>query len=79
MRTTLSIDDDVFAHARASATRENISLGEAVSRLARRGIVAQGHPRQALGETRSRYALLPRRDETITPEHVRALLEQEGI
>ena len=79
MRTTLSIDDDVFAHARASAVRERISLGEAISRLARQGIVAQGQTRQALGDTRSRYALLPARDETITSEHVRLLREQEGI
>ena len=38
MRTTLTIDDDVFAAARAVAERDNKSLGEVVSELARRGL-----------------------------------------
>ena len=79
MRTTLALDDDVFAYARAHAQRERISLGEAVSRLAREGIVAQNQPRAIQGKPRSKYALLPARDETITTEHVRALMDQEGI
>lgn len=79
MRTTLALDDDVFAYARAHAQRERISIGEAVSRLARQGIVAQGQPRALLAEPTSRYALLPARAETITPEHVRSLMDQEGF
>ena len=79
MRTTLAIDDEVFAYARAHAQRERISLGEAVSRLAREGIAAQGRPAQAPAKPRSRYALLPARAETITSEHVRALMDQEGL
>ena len=35
MRTTLSLDDDVFAVARLRAQRERTSLGEAVSRYVR--------------------------------------------
>lgn len=38
MRTTLSIDDDVLAHARAVAENENRSLGEVVSDLMRRAL-----------------------------------------
>lgn len=38
MRTTLNIDDDVMAEVRALAEREDISLGKALSELARRGI-----------------------------------------
>ncbi len=38
MRTTLNIDDDVLAVARALAERNGCSLGSAVSELARRGI-----------------------------------------
>lgn len=79
MRTTLVLDDDIFAYARAHAQRERISIGEAVSRLARQGIVAQGQSRAALPKPKSRYALLPARAEVITPEHVRALMDQEGI
>ena len=37
MRTTVTIDDDVLAVARALAKRKGISLGRALSALARRG------------------------------------------
>ena len=37
MRTTLTIDDDVLAVARALAAQTGCSLGSAVSQLARRG------------------------------------------
>ena len=37
MRTTLTIDDDVLAVARALAERNGSSLGKALSELARRG------------------------------------------
>ncbi|MEO7850756.1 MAG: hypothetical protein ABIR94_00695 [Rubrivivax sp.] len=79
MRTTLTLDDDIFAYARAHAQRERISIGEAVSRLARQGIVAQGGPRTARAQPKSKYALLPARSEVITSEHVRSLMDQEGI
>ena len=35
MRTTLDIDDDVLAVARASAARKHISIGRELSALAR--------------------------------------------
>ena len=37
MRTTVTIDDDVLAVARALADRRGSSLGSAISELARRG------------------------------------------
>ena len=37
MRTTIAIDDDVLAVARALAERKGYSLGSALSELARRG------------------------------------------
>ena len=37
MRTTVTIDDDVLAVARALADRNGSSLGSALSELARRG------------------------------------------
>jgi hypothetical protein len=79
MRTTLALDDDVIAYARAHAQKERVSLGEVVSRLARQGIMAQGRVHATLAEPKSRYALLPARGETITSEHVRGLMDQEGI
>ena len=38
MRTTVTIDDDVLAVARALAERKGSSLGGALSELARRGL-----------------------------------------
>lgn len=42
MRTTLDIDDAVLSAARAIARDEGISVGSAVSLLARRGLTAPG-------------------------------------
>lgn len=79
MRTTLALDDDVFAYVRAHAQRERISIGEALSRLARQGIQASQLAPPATLRPKSRFALLPARAEVITSEHVRRLTEQEGI
>ncbi len=79
MRTTLAIDDDIFAYARSHAQREHISIGEAVSRLARDGIRAQSAPKTRAARPRSKFALLPARGEIITTDHVRTLMDQEGI
>ena len=79
MRTTLALDDDVFSYARAHAQRERISLGQAVSRLARDGIRVQNIPNLTAPQLNSKYALLPARSEVITSEHVRALMDQEGM
>ncbi len=78
-RTTLSIDDDALLIARRLAARENLSLGQAVSELVRVG--ASMHAAQPVRQAalRGRFALLPARDETITVEHIRELMEREGI
>ena len=39
MRTTVTIDDDVLAVARALAAQQGISLGRALSELSRRGFM----------------------------------------
>ncbi len=79
MRTTISLDEDVLLVARRLAARERLSLGQAVSRLARRGAAEPAGSSQPPQKLRGRYALLPVRDEVITPEHVRELMEREGI
>lgn len=79
MRTTLNLAEDALIAARNVAQRERLSLGEAVSELIRRGCQAGG----AVGvdkrqpALRGRFALLPARDEIVTPQHVRELLERE--
>jgi hypothetical protein len=42
MRTTVTIDDDVIAAARSLSRQEGVSLGAALSKLARRGLAAPG-------------------------------------
>ena len=79
MRTTLALDDDVFAYVRAHAQRERISIGEALSRLARQGIQASQLAPPPTVRPKSRFALLPARSEVITSEHVRRLMAEEGI
>ena len=44
MRTTVTIDDDVLAVARALAERKGSSLGSALSELARRGFRSEITP-----------------------------------
>jgi len=81
MRTTINLSEDAAIAARNVAQRENLSLGEAISELIRRGVssadpVALGSSTAAL---RGRFALLPARDEIITPQQVRELMERESI
>ena len=81
MRTTVNIAEDALIAARNVAQRERISLGDAISELVRRGATAGSAPaalRQAV-PLRGRFALLPARDEVVTPQQVRELMEREGI
>ena len=79
MRTTLSLDDDLIAIARQRAQRERIFLGEAVSRYIRDGLRANAQTTATPTSLRSKYSVLPVRDEIVTNEHVRRLMEQAGI
>ena len=79
MRTTLALDDEVFALARLRAQRERISMGEALSRYVREALRANGKSPAVNPALRSKYSLLPARDEIITTEHVRRLMDEEGI
>ena len=73
MRTTLNLAEDALIAAQTLARRQQISLGDAVSELVRRGASAPASTVQR------RFALLPRRDEVVTADHIRALMEREGI
>jgi hypothetical protein len=80
MRTTLDIDDDILLAAKERATRERKSLGAVVSALAREALQGPA-PRARAGRraTLGRFAVLPRRNEVVTLEKVRALQDQEGV
>jgi hypothetical protein len=73
------LDDDVFAVAHQRAQRERISMGEAVSRYVRDALRAGAQVPVAPAPLRSKYSVLPARDEIVTTGHVRRLMEQEGI
>jgi hypothetical protein len=79
MRTTINLDDDAALAAKSLAQRERLSLGAAVSVLVRRGASSGADPSRTTAPLRGRFALLPARDEVVTPQHVRALMEREGI
>ncbi|MDQ3660527.1 MAG: antitoxin [Actinomycetota bacterium] len=71
MRTTLSIDDDVLAAARSLAASQGVSVGQAISRLARRGLA---RPTLLKDEGPPRFAV-PSDAEIITPHTVRRALD----
>ena len=58
-----------------------VSLGTAASDLIRMGLKARGAQRVAdeASATVGPFAILPPRDELITPEHIRRIQEQEGV
>ena len=73
MRTTIAIDDDVLAAARAIARQRNQSVGTIVSELARHSL----RPPVA-GAERNGLPLLPVREKSVivTPEIVNALRDE---
>ncbi len=74
MRTTLSIDDDVLAAARALAAQQNKTLGEVVSELARRSLV----PAAPSLKTRNGIPLFPLRKDAkpVTMELINQLRDE---
>lgn len=79
MRTTLDIDDDILLAAKEHARRERKSLGAVISELARESLRSPAQAaRRPAGKRGGRFAVLPRRDEIVTLEHVRRLQDTEG-
>ena len=71
MRTTLNVDDDVLAGARALAAERGVSVGAALSDLARRSLRA----RRVATERRIPGFAVDPDSPPITPEMVRAANE----
>lgn len=74
MRTTLSIDDDVLAAAKAMASLQHKSVGEVISALTRQAL----RPSKPSGNTRNGIPLLPVRAGAtpVTPELVNQLRDE---
>lgn len=79
MRTTLDIEDDVLQAAKELAAREGSTAGRVISALARRGLQAPAGKGRVARSIRGGVPLLPSRGEVVTLDHVRALMEQEGV
>ena len=79
MNATLDIDQDVLEAARKIASSANLSLGQAVSELARQGLRRVSSNNAEAAGYRHGFRVLSRRGEVITPEHVRHLMDEEGI
>lgn len=83
MRTTLDIDDDVLFAAKELAAKESKTAGKVLSEIFRRGIQV-GAPNSGTkkggGYTlKNGIPVLPSRGEVVTTEHIRRIMEEEGI
>lgn len=73
MRTTLDIDEVVLSAARSLAQAEKISLGAAVSKLARRGLAAPSAEAPVADVSYSPFpVLLGDPEHVVTPQLVNA-------
>lgn len=74
MRTTLTIDDDVLAAAKALAARQHKSVGEVISALSRASL----RPARRRASVRNGIPLLPDRGGAtpVTPELVNQLRDE---
>lgn len=74
MRTTLTLDDDIYAAARALAEQRRVSLGEVISELSRSGLHGNSSP----SGIRNGLQLFPKRPDArpVTPDLVKQLLEE---
>lgn len=84
MRTTLDIDDDVLFAAKELAAKERKTAGKILSEIFRRGIQSSttnpGGAESGRGYTlKNGIPVLPSRGEVVTTEHIRRIMEDEGI
>jgi hypothetical protein len=79
MRTTLEVEDDVLQAAKEIARREGITMGKALSMLARKGLAAPAKGAGKRGLIRGGIPVFPSRGDVITVAHVRRLMEEEGV
>jgi hypothetical protein len=74
MRTTLSLDDDVFQLVKAYAESRSLTTGKALSELVRRGLSAPPKTRVVNGLV---VFDVPDDSEPVTSEHVERLETEE--
>ena len=74
MRTTLDISQDVLLAAKELAARQNLTMGEVISDLARKSLQAG---KTAVAGTRNGFPLLAPTGQVITSELIRMLQETD--
>jgi len=79
MRTTLDIEDDVLQAAKELAQRDGGTAGQMISALARRGLSVQPSKPKKTSSSRGGVPLLSSRGEVVTLDHIRNLMDQEGV
>lgn len=75
MRTTLDIENDILLAAKELALRDKTTTGKIISELARKGLASD----QAGTRMKNGIRALASRGETITNDHIRRLIDKEGI
>lgn len=78
MRTTLDIEDDVLQAAKELAHHEGATIGQMVSKLARKGLAGAGVG-VAPQLMRNGVPILPPRGEVITLERVQEIMDTEAV
>jgi len=79
MRTTLDIEEDVLQAAKELARQEGSTTGQVISKLARRGLTAVPTKENQSLVIRNGVPVFPARGEVVTLDHIRELMNQEGI
>jgi hypothetical protein len=79
MRTTVTLDEDIYQLATLYAKGRGVTLGAALSELARKGTQPQSAESATAGLVRAPNGLLiiPARGRVITSEMVKAALEED--
>lgn len=80
MRTTLDIDDDILAAAEELARRQQRTVGEVISELARQGLSGAGS-RERVRQPRPAYGFQPfsANGKVVTNELIDDLRDREGV
>jgi hypothetical protein len=71
----MDIDDDVLQAAKELAAKQKSTAGQVISALARRALATAPVSKR----TKNAVPVLPRRGDVITLDHVKKLMEQEGV
>ncbi len=79
MRTTVTLDQDVYELATLYAKGRGVTLGAALSDLARKGTNAAPEPPSQLVKAPNGLLVFPARGRVITSEMVKQALEEDDL